>query len=246
MNLMNFFIRRSSAPVARERLQILLAHERVLVSGEPDLVGVLREQILELVAKHVSVDQDRVRVQMNRDAAVSTLEIELELPAPAPASRAAASARFGQPARETPRAVGMRCHEPCAASGSPVAAAPTGSGRGAKLRDAFGCDRTADAPEAIARRSACTLSRSASSQGGLSATPSRSAVRATSTLAEISIAVRAGTEATSCSIDWSSRRSSSRRPRCSSASMRGDPSMPRNAAQRRPRALIEGVPSRPD
>jgi cell division topological specificity factor len=92
MNLMNFFIRRSSAPVARERLQILLAHERVLVSGEPDLVGVLREQILELVAKHVSVDQDRVRVQMNRDAAVSTLEIELELPAPAPASRAAASA----------------------------------------------------------------------------------------------------------------------------------------------------------
>ncbi len=83
MNLMNFFVRRSSAPIARERLQILLAHERVLVSGEPDLVAILREQILALVANHVSVDQDRVRVQMNRDAAVSTLEIELELPAPA-------------------------------------------------------------------------------------------------------------------------------------------------------------------
>ena len=82
MNLMSFFARRTSAPVARERLQILLAHERVLVSGEPDLVAVLREQILELVARHVSVDQDRVRVQMNRDSAVSTLEIELELPAP--------------------------------------------------------------------------------------------------------------------------------------------------------------------
>ena len=83
MNLMSFFARRTSAPVARERLQILLAHERVLVSGEPDLVAVLREQILALVASHVSVDQDRVRVQMNRDSAVSTLEIELELPAPA-------------------------------------------------------------------------------------------------------------------------------------------------------------------
>jgi cell division topological specificity factor len=82
MNLMSFFARRASAPVARERLQILLAHERVLVSGEPDLVAVLREQILALVARHVSVDQDRVRVQMNRDSAVSTLEIELELPAP--------------------------------------------------------------------------------------------------------------------------------------------------------------------
>ena len=56
MNLMSFFARRTSAPVARERLQILLAHERVLVSGEPDLVAVLREQILALVARHVSVD----------------------------------------------------------------------------------------------------------------------------------------------------------------------------------------------
>jgi cell division topological specificity factor len=82
MNLMSFFARRTSAPVARERLQILLAHERVLVSGEPDLVAVLREQILALVAKHVSVDQERVRVQMNRDATASTLEIEVELPAP--------------------------------------------------------------------------------------------------------------------------------------------------------------------
>ena len=90
MNLMNFFSRRSSAPIARERLQILLAHERVLVSGEPDLVAILREQILALVAKHVSVDQERVRVQMNRDAAVSTLEIELELPAPAARAQATA------------------------------------------------------------------------------------------------------------------------------------------------------------
>jgi cell division topological specificity factor len=88
MNLMSFFSRRTSAPVARERLQILLAHERVLVSGEPDLVAVLREQILALVARHVSVDQDRVRVEMNRDSAVSTLEIELELPAPSRVARA--------------------------------------------------------------------------------------------------------------------------------------------------------------
>ena len=88
MNLMSFFSRRTSAPVARERLQILLAHERVLVSGEPDLVAVLREQILAVVARHVSVDQDRVRVEMNRDSAVSTLEIELELPAPSRVARA--------------------------------------------------------------------------------------------------------------------------------------------------------------
>ena len=39
MNLLNFFSRRSSAPVARERLQILLAHERGMVGGQTDLVS---------------------------------------------------------------------------------------------------------------------------------------------------------------------------------------------------------------
>ena len=90
MNIFKLFNRPNSAPVARERLQILLAHERVLVSGEPDLVAVLREQILALVAKHVSVDQECVRVQMNRDATASTLEIEVELPAPSGARLARA------------------------------------------------------------------------------------------------------------------------------------------------------------
>ncbi len=90
MNQISFFTRRNSAPVARERLQILLAHERGIVDGQPDLVSILREEILTVVAKHVSVDQEQVRVQMNRDATASTLEIEVELPAPR--ARVAASA----------------------------------------------------------------------------------------------------------------------------------------------------------
>jgi cell division topological specificity factor len=80
MNLLNFFSRRSSAPVARERLQILLAHERSLVSGQPDLVAVLREEILAVIRKHVSMDQTRVRVTMEKGEAVSTLEVDVELP----------------------------------------------------------------------------------------------------------------------------------------------------------------------
>ena len=38
----------ASAPVARERLQILLAHERSL-RGEPDLLVLLRDEILAVV-----------------------------------------------------------------------------------------------------------------------------------------------------------------------------------------------------
>jgi cell division topological specificity factor len=80
MNLLTFFQRRNTAPVARERLQILLAHERGIVGGEPDLVALLREEILAVVAKHVPVEPEKVQVRMERGKVMSTLEIEGEIP----------------------------------------------------------------------------------------------------------------------------------------------------------------------
>ncbi len=80
MNLLRFLnSRNASAPVARERLQILLAHERSL-RGQPDLLGVLREEILAVVSRHVVLDPDKVIVKMERGESVSTLEVDIELP----------------------------------------------------------------------------------------------------------------------------------------------------------------------
>lgn len=80
MSVLDFFSRRKSAPVARERLQILLAHERTITAGRPDLLNLLREEILAVVSRHVPIDQDRVQVKMSRGTAVSTLEIDIEIP----------------------------------------------------------------------------------------------------------------------------------------------------------------------
>ena len=80
MNLLRFLnSRNASAPVARERLQILLAHERSL-RGQPDLLGVLREEILAVVSRHVVLDPDKVIVRMDRGKTVSTLEVDIEVP----------------------------------------------------------------------------------------------------------------------------------------------------------------------
>jgi len=80
MNLMRLFGgRTASAPVARERLQILLAHERGLL-GQPDLLVRLREEILAVVSRHVTLDPDKVVVRMDRGKNVSTLEVDIELP----------------------------------------------------------------------------------------------------------------------------------------------------------------------
>ena len=80
MTLLRFLRRDTrSAPVARERLQILLAHERGL-RGQPDLLGLLREEILAVVSKHVALDPEKVIVRMERGKNVSTLEVDIELP----------------------------------------------------------------------------------------------------------------------------------------------------------------------
>lgn len=89
MSLLGFLSRRrSSAPIARERLQILLSHERA-VHGTRDLVAVLQEEILAVIAKHMAIDRDKVQVKLDRDKAVSTLEIDIEMPALAHAGSAA-------------------------------------------------------------------------------------------------------------------------------------------------------------
>lgn len=79
MNIFSIFNKQRSAPKARERLQVLLAHERSS-AGQSDLVALLREEILAVIAKHMQVDGDRVQVKLDRDTNVSMLEIDVEIP----------------------------------------------------------------------------------------------------------------------------------------------------------------------
>ena len=90
MSLLNLFRRRGTAPVARERLQVLLAYERA-TRGQPNLLAILREEILAVITKHVPVEQDNVQVRMDRRENISTIEIEVEIPQSARAAFAVAS-----------------------------------------------------------------------------------------------------------------------------------------------------------
>lgn len=80
MSIFSFFSRsRNTAPVARERLQLLLAHERAL-SGKSDLAAILQEEILAVIAKHIAIDREKVKVKLDRDGTISILEIDIEMP----------------------------------------------------------------------------------------------------------------------------------------------------------------------
>ena len=69
----------NSAPVARERLQSLLEHDRSLVS-HADLLSVLREEIFALVGRHAAIDPNKVHFMVARSNAASTLTVDIEVP----------------------------------------------------------------------------------------------------------------------------------------------------------------------
>ena len=85
MNLFEFFFPRKqqgadrSASVARERLQIVLAHERA-GRDSPDFLPRLQRDLIAVVHKYVDVDDDMIQVTLGRSGTASVLEINVEIP----------------------------------------------------------------------------------------------------------------------------------------------------------------------
>lgn len=81
MNLLDYFLskRKKTAVVAKERLQIILARERV-DRGGPDYLPALKREILEVVAKYVSIDVEHVQVHLQREGNCEILELNISLP----------------------------------------------------------------------------------------------------------------------------------------------------------------------
>jgi len=74
--------KKSAADTAKERLQIVLAHERAGGRSGPDYLPMLQRELLAVIAKYVEIDEDKVRVQLDRGTDTSILEVDIELPVP--------------------------------------------------------------------------------------------------------------------------------------------------------------------
>jgi septum site-determining protein MinD len=71
----------ATASQAKERLQIVLAHERIGRTRE-DFLPKLQQEIVMVVAKYVAIDPGKVNVSLDRGGDMSTLAIEIDLPGP--------------------------------------------------------------------------------------------------------------------------------------------------------------------
>ncbi|MCW3481167.1 cell division topological specificity factor MinE [Neisseriaceae bacterium JH1-16] len=82
MSLMELIFgkRQKSAEIARERLQIILAHERNGRTGTPDYLPALQRELMEVISKYVRVNQDDIKVQLERQDDMDVLEVNIVLP----------------------------------------------------------------------------------------------------------------------------------------------------------------------
>ncbi|NMM75832.1 cell division topological specificity factor MinE [Acidovorax sp. SRB_14] len=83
MSLLSLLLgeKKKTASVARERLQIILAHER---SGRnaaaPDYLPALQRELLAVISKYVSINADDIKVHLERQDNLEVLEVKIELP----------------------------------------------------------------------------------------------------------------------------------------------------------------------
>lgn len=71
----------NTATVARDRLQIIVAHERSARHGQPDYLPQLERDILEVIRKYVEIGNEQVSVKLEqRDQDLSVLELNVMLP----------------------------------------------------------------------------------------------------------------------------------------------------------------------
>ena len=71
--------KKNTASIAKERLQIIVAHERGK-REQPDYLPQLQQEILAVIRKYVSVGDDKVQVQLDKNDDCSILELNVTLP----------------------------------------------------------------------------------------------------------------------------------------------------------------------
>lgn len=84
MSFLSFFLgekKKSTASVAKERLQLILAHERSgLRADSPDYLPALQKELVEVISKYISINPQDIKVNLERQDDLEVLEVKIELP----------------------------------------------------------------------------------------------------------------------------------------------------------------------
>ncbi len=83
MSLFSFLLgeKKKTANVAKERLQIILAHERNGRSAAtPDSLPALQRELVAVISKYININPEDIKVNLERQDNLEVLEVKIELP----------------------------------------------------------------------------------------------------------------------------------------------------------------------
>ena len=73
--------KKKTASVAKERLQIILAHERSgRTAHQPDYLPALQRDLIAVLSKYVNINPNDIKVNLERQDNLEVLEVKIELP----------------------------------------------------------------------------------------------------------------------------------------------------------------------
>ena len=83
MNLFSFLLgeKKKTASVAKERLQIILAHERSgRNASQPDYLPALQRELVAVISKYIKISSQDIKVHLEKQDNLEVLEVKIELP----------------------------------------------------------------------------------------------------------------------------------------------------------------------
>jgi len=82
MSFLKYFLgeKKSTASVAKERLQLILAHERNGRKPSADYLPQLKNELLAVISKYIDIDIKDINVDVQHHGDMDVLELKIELP----------------------------------------------------------------------------------------------------------------------------------------------------------------------
>ncbi|MBY4665709.1 cell division topological specificity factor MinE [Burkholderia contaminans] len=82
MSILSFLLgeKKKSASVAKERLQLIIAHVRVGGRPPADYLPALQKELVAVISKYVHISDDDIRVSLERQDDLEVLEVKIEIP----------------------------------------------------------------------------------------------------------------------------------------------------------------------
>lgn len=79
--MLSFFLgqKKKSAAVAKERLRLIIAHERT-DPARSDYLPALQRELLAVISKYVNVTNEEIKVHLERQENIEVLEVKIEIP----------------------------------------------------------------------------------------------------------------------------------------------------------------------